>query len=192
MTEAHRESQPHSWEELVERVRSEWGDRLVPVPPEFVVEGIHDRTREFLIKVGLPGVDVRDFELVHDARLLNLFERDGRRYLVVVAPQSLLDFPPFYRYGIDIETGSVQYLRDDPDLTILTNSSIAAFVLAIGLVQHEFDDALNALDEVTLESFSDALSDLMGELREWDPDSLADDSCRWHALLDDYGNEDYD
>src|SRR2546421_12307978 len=136
------------------------------------------RTREFLTTVGLPEVRVRDILAIGDERLLDLFERDGRRYVVVVAQQ-------FYRYTIDVETGSVRYLHDDPDFETPTNSSIAAFVLAVGLLKHQLDD----LRHGTEKSVGQAVDNIWEQLEEWVPDALTDEDARWNVLLNEYAME---
>ena len=182
MTEPPR----HSWEELVERTRREWGDRLVPVAAAFVAPVVHERTREFLTTVGLPDVKVRDIEPVRDERLLDLFERDGRRYVVVVATQRPFGGGPVaYRYGVDVETGWVHYLHDEPDYETPANSSIAAFVLALGLLKNQLADLVVGTEEAV----NQAVGTIWDQLDEWDPDGMVDDSYRWNVLLNEYGME---
>ncbi|MEU7867397.1 SUKH-4 family immunity protein [Dactylosporangium sp. NPDC049140] len=168
----------HSWAELVQRVRDEWGDALVPVAPEHVPPLLDARARDFLTTVGLPDVQVRDILLIGDERLLDVAERDGRQYVVVVVQQ-------WYRYAIDVSTGWVQYLHDDPDYEVPTNSSIAAFVLAVGLLKHQLDDLRHATEE----SVAEAVDAIWSGLEEWDPDSLTDEESRWNVLLNEYGME---
>ncbi|WP_433222548.1 SUKH-4 family immunity protein [Dactylosporangium sp. CS-047395] len=174
MTEPER----HSWDELVARVRAEWGDRLVPIAAEHVDPRVEPRTRDFLTTVGLPDAQVRDITPIRDERLRELFERDGRSYVVVAAQRR-------YRYGIDAATGWVRYLHDEPDFEVPANSSIAAFVLAVGLLKHRLDD----LEAGTRESVGEAVDTIWDQLEEWDPDGLEDPEARWNVLLNEYAVE---
>ncbi|MFC4039604.1 SUKH-4 family immunity protein [Dactylosporangium siamense] len=167
-----------SWDALVQRTRDEWGDRLVPVRPEHVDPLVEPRTREFLTMVGLPDAGFRDITPIRDERLLEPFERDGRRYVVVAAQ-------PFYCYAIDVRTGWVQWMHHEPDYSTPANSSIAAFVLAVGLLQHQ----LGELEVGTRESVAQAVDTVWDELDTWDPEGLADEESRWNVLLNEYAME---
>ncbi|WP_405425895.1 SUKH-4 family immunity protein [Micromonospora sp. NBC_00617] len=168
-----------SWDDLVEQIRRVWDGRLAPIRPELVHPRVSDRTGRFLTAVGLPTVDVRDIGFVHDERLLSIFSRAGRDYLIVTAE-------PDYRYGVDLESDGVICLYDRyPADDTLANSSIAAFVLTLGLFHtHLFEGNAG-----TQASVADAVDTIWDQLDRWDPAAVNDHAGHWSTLLDEYAME---
>lgn len=168
-----------SWDDLVEQVRRIWDGRLAQIRPEFVDPRVSDRTRRFLTTVGLPTVDVRDITFVHDERLLDIFSRAGRDYLVVTAE-------PDYRYGVDLASDEVVCLYDSyPDDDAAANSNIAAFVLTLGLLHTRLFQG-NAGTQASVAAAVDTIWD---QLDRWDPAAVDDDASHWSTLLDEYAME---
>ncbi|KKK04491.1 SUKH-4 family immunity protein [Micromonospora sp. HK10] len=168
-----------SWDDLVDQTRRVWDGRLALIRPELVDPRVSDRTRRFLTAVGLPTVDVRDIAFVHDERLLDVFSRAGRDYLVVTAE-------PDYRYGVDLESDEVVCLYDRyPDDDAPANSSLAAFVLTLGLLHTQLFEG----NAGTQASVADAVDTIWDQLDRWDPAAVADEASHWSTLLDEYAME---
>jgi SUKH-4 immunity protein len=157
-----------------DEVRRIWGDQVGPVAADLVSPRLSATSRGFLTSVGLPTVPVQEIEPIAHERLGESTFLHGREYIVVAE-----SYDHRTRYGIDVKTDEVWYLDPDPANTCLFNSSIALYVLFLGVYQRTVLE-LKVTDQDTLEN---AVAGVWSQLEARDP-AATDSDNYWEPILD--------
>src|SRR4051794_20254448 len=111
-------------------VRRSWGGQVGPGAADLVSPRPSAASREVPTSGGLPTIAVQEIEPIAHERLGESAFLHGREYVVVAE-----SYDHTTRYGIDVRTDEVWYLDPDPGNTCLFNSTIALFVLFLGIYQ---------------------------------------------------------
>ncbi|MFD1047754.1 SUKH-4 family immunity protein, partial [Kibdelosporangium lantanae] len=143
-------------------------------PADLVSSRLSASSREFLTSVGLPTITVQEIEPIAHERLAESTFLHGREYVVVAE-----SYDRTTRYGIDVRSDEVWYLDTDPSNTCLFNSSIALFVLFLGIYQRSVLE-LEVTDQDTLEN---AVAGVWSQLEARDP-AATDPGNYWEPILD--------
>ncbi len=160
-------------------VREIWRDQLRPVPPNLINPRLSTPSREFLASVGLPTIEVQEWDPVDQRRLLETAAYGGREFVVIAE-----SYDGAQRCGIDLATDEVTYLASRPENSCLLNSTVALFVLFLGIFQRTVLE-LTKTDEDTL---VDAVHAVWSQLEIRDPRAL-DQENYWQPILDQVASE---
>ncbi|MET8872189.1 SUKH-4 family immunity protein [Nocardia sp. NPDC004604] len=162
--------------EIVDAVREVWGDRLRPIPPEFLSPLLSAQTHWFVRTVGLPAVETVYSEPVSDEEFrVARHRRQGHEYVAVAEGAG-------YYYGIEVDTDRVMMVSDGRADTYVVNSDVALFVLFLGVVEK----TLSALDEqpdLADDRIEEAIYGVIAQLRLRDAEAMAGRDNFWFNLL---------
>lgn len=160
---------------MIRDIRRLWGDDLVPVPPDVVERpGVTPATAALLREVGLPSSGPVEVEFFHDEQLLSPVVVDGVTYLGLGMETGIL------LLGLCAGTDDVRAVVPDvakrPEFI---NSSLAAFLLFLGLLRARLDDVRSGEDTAAA-----AVEALQREFVQRDARALNDVDAWWLGVLE--------